>query len=44
VHYSDAKFCGPTLRVGVEFLEFTDDGYLRHPSFRRFADELVTGL
>ena len=36
-----AKFCEPEFRTSVEFVEFTDDGYLRNPSFRRFSDELV---
>ena len=31
----------PALRVGIEFLEFTEDGYLRHPRLRRFAEELT---
>jgi bifunctional non-homologous end joining protein LigD len=39
-----ARFCAPALRVGVEFLDFTDDGYLRQPAFRRFDDDAVTGL
>ena len=39
-----AKFCEPTIRIGVEFLDFTDDGYLRHPAFRRFDDEIITVL
>ena len=39
-----AKFCEPVIRVSVEFLEFTDDGYLRQASFRRFTDELVTAV
>lgn len=30
----DAKFCEPTLRIGVEYLDLTDDGYLRHAVFR----------
>ena len=38
---AQARFCAPTLRISVEFLDLTDDGYLRHASFRRFADELV---
>jgi hypothetical protein len=29
-----AKFCEPTLRIGVEYLDLTDDGYLRHAVFR----------
>jgi bifunctional non-homologous end joining protein LigD len=37
-----AKFFEPTFRASVEFLDFTDDGYLRHPAFRRFADELFS--
>ena len=32
-----ARFCAPTLRISVEFLDLTDDGYLRHATFRRFA-------
>jgi bifunctional non-homologous end joining protein LigD len=38
------KFCEPALRIGVEYQHMTDDGYLRHASFRRFADELITEL
>jgi hypothetical protein len=26
-----ATFCQPTVRFGVEFIDFTDDGYLRSP-------------
>jgi hypothetical protein len=37
---SAVKFCEPTLRIGVEFLDLTDDGYLRHPNFRRFSPSL----
>jgi hypothetical protein len=36
------KFCEPTIRVGIEFVDFTDDGYLRRAAFRRFDDELIT--
>lgn len=38
----EAKFCEPTLRIGVEFQDMSDDGYLRHAAFRRFSDELIT--
>jgi len=44
VREPDARFYEPSVRVDVEFLDFTDDGYLRSPAFRRFADELVTEL
>jgi len=37
-----AKFCEPALRVGLEFQDMTDDGYLRRAAFRRFTDELIT--
>jgi bifunctional non-homologous end joining protein LigD len=40
----EAKFCEPAFRASVEFLDFTDDGYLRHPAFRRFANELTSEL
>jgi bifunctional non-homologous end joining protein LigD len=40
----EAKFCEPAFRASVEFLDFTDDGYLRHPAFRRFADELFSKI
>jgi hypothetical protein len=39
-----ARFCEPALRIGVEFQDMTDDGYLRHATFRRFSDELITDL
>jgi bifunctional non-homologous end joining protein LigD len=39
-----AKFCEPAFRASIEFLDFTDDGYLRHPVFRRFADELFSKI
>ena len=39
-----AKFCEPAFRASVEFLDFTDDGYLWHPAFRRFANELTSEL
>ena len=35
------RFCEPRLRIGVEFLDLTEDGYLRHPNFRRFSDALL---
>ncbi len=38
----EAKFCEPAFRASLEFLDFTDDGYLRHPAFQRFADELFS--
>jgi len=41
---SDAKFCEPAFRASVEFLDFTDDGYLRSPTFRRFTDEVVSRI
>jgi bifunctional non-homologous end joining protein LigD len=41
---SGARFCEPALRVGVEFLDFTDDGYLRRPAFRRLDNELTTAF
>lgn len=37
-----ATFCEPLLRLGVEYQDMTDDGYLRHAAFRRFSDELIT--
>jgi len=30
--------CEPAPRVGVKFLDFTDDGYLRRPALRRFDE------
>jgi len=36
-----ARFCEPAIRVGVEFQDMTDDGYLRYAAFKRFADELL---
>jgi bifunctional non-homologous end joining protein LigD len=42
--HPSAKFCEPTIRVGVEFQDMSDDGYLRHAAFRRFADELTSEL
>ena len=44
ISHPRAKFCEPTVRVGVEFQDMTDDGYLRHAAFRRFTDELTSGL
>jgi bifunctional non-homologous end joining protein LigD len=44
ISHSGAKFCEPAIRVGVEFQDMTDDGYLRHAAFRRFADELTSPL
>lgn len=32
------------FRASVEFLDFTDEGYLRSPAFRRFADEVVSRI
>jgi hypothetical protein len=34
----------PTFRASIEFLDFTDDRYLRHLVFRRFADELFSKI
>ncbi len=34
---TDVRFCEPTVRVPVQFLEITDGGYLRHASLRLFA-------
>ena len=31
------RFCEPTVRVPVQFLEITEGGYLRHASLRLFA-------
>lgn len=44
IPHSEAKFCEPAIRVSVEFQDMTDDGYLRHAAFRRFADELTRAL
>jgi bifunctional non-homologous end joining protein LigD len=44
ISHLGAKFCEPAIRVGVEFQDMTDDGYLRHATFRRFADELIREL
>jgi hypothetical protein len=44
ISHPGAKFCEPAIRVGVEFQDMTDDGYLRHAAFRRFADELTSPL
>jgi bifunctional non-homologous end joining protein LigD len=41
---SDVHFCEPTMRASVEFLEFTEDGYLRYPTFRRLADEVFSKI
>ena len=40
----DARFCEPSLRAAVEFLDFTEYGYLRSPAFRRFADEVFSKI
>jgi hypothetical protein len=40
----DARFCEPALRAAVEFLDFTEYGYLRSPAFRRFADEVFSKI
>jgi bifunctional non-homologous end joining protein LigD len=34
---ADVRFCEPTLRVPVQFLEITEGGFLRHASLRLFA-------
>jgi bifunctional non-homologous end joining protein LigD len=39
-----ARFCEPAFRASIEFLDFTDDGYLRSPAFRRFTDEVVSRI
>ena len=39
-----AKFCEPAFRAGVEFMDFTDDGFLRQPAFRRFSDEVISKI
>jgi bifunctional non-homologous end joining protein LigD len=44
ISHPGAKFYEPAIRVGVEFQDMTDDGYLRHAAFRRFADELTSPL
>ena len=44
IAHPQAKFCEPALRVGVEFQDMTDDGYLKHAAFRRFADDLTSEL
>ena len=44
ISHPGAKFCEPAIRVGVEFQDMTDDGYLRHAAFRRLADELRSPL
>jgi hypothetical protein len=41
---SGAKFCEPAFRAGIEFLGFTEDGFLRRPAFRRFSDEVVSKI
>jgi ATP-dependent DNA ligase len=33
----DVRFCEPTVRVPVQFLEITESGYLRHARLRLFA-------
>jgi ATP-dependent DNA ligase len=33
----DAVFCTPDFRVPVEFVDFTEGGFLRRPVFSRFA-------
>jgi hypothetical protein len=40
----EAKFCEPAIRASVEFLDFTNDGYLQRPAFRRSADELFSEI
>jgi bifunctional non-homologous end joining protein LigD len=44
IPHPGAKFCEPAIRVGVEFQDMTDEVYLRHAAFRRFADELTSPL
>ena len=44
VNDPETNFCGPAFRVSVEFLDFTDDGYVRHPALQRFADELFSKI
>jgi bifunctional non-homologous end joining protein LigD len=41
IPHEGARFCEPAIRVGVEFQDMTDDGYLRHAAFKRFTDELL---
>jgi len=38
------NFCDPAIRGGVKFQDMTDDGYLRHAGFRRFADQLISSF
>jgi len=44
ISHPDAQFCEPALRVGVEFMDMTDDGYLLDAAFKRFTDELTREL
>jgi len=37
ISHTDARFCEPSMRVPIEFAEFTDDGHLRRPALSRFA-------
>jgi hypothetical protein len=40
----EVKFCEPAFRASVEFLDLTNEGYLRHSTCRRFADELFSKI
>jgi hypothetical protein len=44
VNDPETNFCEPAFRASVEFLDFTDDGYVRHPALQRFADELFSKI
>ena len=35
----DARWVRPELRAAIEIAEFTNEGYVRHASFIRLADE-----
>src|ERR1700693_315549 len=40
--HCSAKFCDPALRPAVEFMDFTEHGFLRRPAFRRSAEGVVS--
>lgn len=40
----DLEWLEPVLRAAVEFLDFTEAGYMRSPTFRRFADEVFSKI
>jgi bifunctional non-homologous end joining protein LigD len=39
-----AKFCQPAFRARVEFIDFTEYGFVRYPVLRRFSDDVFSKI